>query len=77
MNHDTYERGPKLLAVFGFGVIVLIAFTCVVLSLAFWLFKRPGVLLVVFLIAGCSECRVNIQHKTLFNEVSLCMEIVR
>lgn len=76
MNHNTYERGPKLLAVIGFGIIVLTAFTCVVLSLAVWLFKRPGLLLVLTCL-GCSECRINIQHKTLFNEVSLCMEMVR
>lgn len=75
MSHETYERGPKLLAVAGFAVIVLISFACMVMTLASWLFKRSYLLLALCL--GCSECRMQGTVKTLFHEVSFCMEMTR
>lgn len=76
MSHETYERGPKLLAVAGFAVIVLISFACVVFSIACWLFKRSPCLLLA-LCLGCSECRMQGTVKTLFHEVSFCTEMTR
>lgn len=75
MNQPTYERGPKLLAVAGFAVIVLISFACVVVSIACWLFKRSYLLLA--LCVGCSEYRMQGTVKTLFHEVSFCTEMTR
>jgi hypothetical protein len=70
-----FDDGSKVLAILAISVLLLFIMGGTVMSIAFWLFKR-GVPMLVFVV-GCQECRMAATCRTLFQEVTVNVEVVR